>query len=83
MEFISEFKMPAGTISKDMNNMQTGRPFSPTMFEVVLKNFTPDVPNSISGRSRYVFIYLCKKYQHIFLNLCIVVLLYPTPISFC
>ncbi|KAL7619177.1 ubiquitin carboxyl-terminal hydrolase 24 [Lactuca sativa] len=52
MEFISEFKMPAGTISKDMNNLQTGRPFSPTMFEVVLKNFTPDVPNSISGRPR-------------------------------
>ncbi|XP_076939513.1 ubiquitin carboxyl-terminal hydrolase 24-like [Bidens hawaiensis] len=51
-EFISEFKMPSGTISKDLNHMQTGRPFSPAMFEVVLKNFTPDVPNSISGRPR-------------------------------
>lgn len=51
-EFISEFKMPAGTSLKDMNHMKTGRPFSPTMFEVVLKNFTPDVPNSISGRPR-------------------------------
>ncbi|XP_076960582.1 ubiquitin carboxyl-terminal hydrolase 24-like [Bidens hawaiensis] len=51
-EFLSEFKMPAGTISKDLNHMQTGRPFSPVMFEVVLKNFTPDVPNSISGRPR-------------------------------
>ncbi|XP_076887918.1 ubiquitin carboxyl-terminal hydrolase 24-like [Bidens hawaiensis] len=51
-EFLSEFKMPAGTISKDLNHMQTGRPFSPAMFEVVLKNFTPDVPNSISGRPR-------------------------------
>ncbi|KAM0052165.1 putative ubiquitinyl hydrolase 1 [Helianthus debilis subsp. tardiflorus] len=49
-EFISEFKMPAGASSKD--TMQTGRPFSPAMFEVVLKNFTPDVPNSISGRPR-------------------------------
>lgn len=52
VEFISEFKMPAGTISKDMNHMPPGRPFSPTMFEVVLKKFTPDVPNSISGRPR-------------------------------
>ncbi|KAI3827045.1 hypothetical protein L1987_01107 [Smallanthus sonchifolius] len=51
-EFVSEFKMPAGSSSKDMNHMQTGRPFSPVMFEVVLKNFTPDVPNSISGRPR-------------------------------
>ncbi|KAJ0809939.1 putative ubiquitinyl hydrolase 1 [Helianthus annuus] len=49
-EFISEFKMPAGASSKD--TMQTGRPFSPAMFEVVLKNFTPDVPNNISGRPR-------------------------------
>ncbi|KAI3510984.1 hypothetical protein L1887_18125 [Cichorium endivia] len=52
VEFISEFKMPAGTISKDMNHMPPGRPFSPTMFEVVLKIFTLDVPNSISGRPR-------------------------------
>ncbi|KAK9058064.1 hypothetical protein SSX86_022904 [Deinandra increscens subsp. villosa] len=51
-QFISEFKMPAGASSKDMNHMQTGRPFSPVMFEVILKNFTPDIPNSISGRPR-------------------------------
>ncbi|KAI3697481.1 hypothetical protein L6452_30542 [Arctium lappa] len=51
-EFISEFKMPAGASSKDMNPMQVGRPFSPAMFEVVLKKFTPDVPSSISGRPR-------------------------------
>lgn len=51
-EFISEFKMPVGANPKDMNPMQTGRPFSPAMFEVVLKNFTPDIPNSISGRPR-------------------------------
>uniref|UniRef100_A0A6N2K1Y8 ubiquitinyl hydrolase 1 n=1 Tax=Salix viminalis TaxID=40686 RepID=A0A6N2K1Y8_SALVM len=31
---------------------ETGRPFRPAMFESVLKNFTPDVPNSISGRPR-------------------------------
>ncbi|GAU27620.1 hypothetical protein TSUD_270090 [Trifolium subterraneum] len=29
-----------------------GRAFCPVMFEDVLKNFTPDVPNSISGRPR-------------------------------
>ncbi|KAJ9558134.1 hypothetical protein OSB04_012748 [Centaurea solstitialis] len=51
-EFISEFKMPAGASPKDMNHMQVGRPFSPAMFEVVLKNFTPDVSSSISGRPR-------------------------------
>lgn len=51
-EFISEFKMPADATLKGMNHLQTGRPFSPAMFEAVLKNFTPDVPNNISGRPR-------------------------------
>ncbi|XP_071690106.1 ubiquitin carboxyl-terminal hydrolase 24-like [Rutidosis leptorrhynchoides] len=51
-EFVSEFKMPAGSSSKNMNHLQTGRPFSPAMFEAVLKKFTPDIPNSISGRPR-------------------------------
>lgn len=40
---------------KDVNTVETGRPFSPVMFEVVLKKFTPDVPNKISGRPRFVF----------------------------
>lgn len=40
---------------KDLNGVETGRPFSPAMFEGVLKNFTPDVPNKISGRPRFVF----------------------------
>ncbi|KAL8245898.1 hypothetical protein R6Q59_007114 [Mikania micrantha] len=39
-EFISELKMPAGASSKDINDMQIGRPFKPAMFEVILKNFT-------------------------------------------
>lgn len=40
---------------KDMNGVETGRPFSPAVFQSVLKNFTPDVPNKISGRPRFVF----------------------------
>ncbi|XP_039016477.1 ubiquitin carboxyl-terminal hydrolase 24-like [Hibiscus syriacus] len=37
---------------KDTKALEIGRPFSPVMFESVLKSFTPDVPNSISGRPR-------------------------------
>ncbi|XP_008231566.1 PREDICTED: ubiquitin carboxyl-terminal hydrolase 24 [Prunus mume] len=53
-EFVSEFDMPSGSSSKnkDASVLVTGRPFSPAMFEGVLKNFTPDVPTSISGRPR-------------------------------
>lgn len=53
-EFISEFEMPAGSSSnrKDLNSLETGRPFNPAMFGAVLKNFTPDVPNSMSARPR-------------------------------
>lgn len=43
---------------KDIPVLETGRPFSPTMFEGVLKKFTPDVSNSISGRPRFVLNYL-------------------------
>ncbi|KAJ6702896.1 UBIQUITIN CARBOXYL-TERMINAL HYDROLASE [Salix viminalis] len=50
-EFISDFDMPTSSnLKKDA--VETGRPFRPAMFESVLKNFTPDVPNSISGRPR-------------------------------
>ncbi|KAL6288657.1 hypothetical protein ACE6H2_006167 [Prunus campanulata] len=53
-EFVSEFDMPSGPSSKnkDASVLETGRPFSPAMFEGVLKIFTPDVPTSISGRPR-------------------------------
>ncbi|XP_057976785.1 ubiquitin carboxyl-terminal hydrolase 24 [Malania oleifera] len=53
-EFISDFDMPSDSSlkKKDMSVVETGRPFCPTMFEAVLKNFTPDVPNSTSGRPR-------------------------------
>ncbi|GAB4827797.1 Ubiquitin carboxyl-terminal hydrolase 24 [Ancistrocladus abbreviatus] len=50
---ISEFEMPNGSSSKEEPTaVVTGRPFSPAMFEDVLKNFTPDVPSGISGRPR-------------------------------
>ncbi|THG16644.1 hypothetical protein TEA_022829 [Camellia sinensis var. sinensis] len=32
--------------------LETGRPFRPVMFESILQKFTPEVPNSISGRHR-------------------------------
>lgn len=41
--------------NKDTSVVETGRPFSPAMFEGVLKSFTPDVPSTISGRPRFVF----------------------------
>ncbi|KAJ4978447.1 hypothetical protein NE237_009227 [Protea cynaroides] len=54
VEFISDFDMPSDSSSrkKDAVALETGRPFSPIMFEPILKNFTPDVPNNISGRPR-------------------------------
>ncbi|KAK2636942.1 hypothetical protein Ddye_031734 [Dipteronia dyeriana] len=53
-EFIADFDMPSGSSlkKKDVAFVETGRPFKPTVFEAVLKKFTPDVPNSISGRPR-------------------------------
>ncbi|XP_038711944.1 ubiquitin carboxyl-terminal hydrolase 24-like isoform X2 [Tripterygium wilfordii] len=56
-DFISDFNVPSGLSlkKKDMAILETGRPFSPSMFEVVLKSFTPDVPNSMSGTPRFVF----------------------------
>ncbi|KAL6285228.1 hypothetical protein ACE6H2_009618 [Prunus campanulata] len=55
-EFVSEFDMPSGSSSKnkDAGVLETGRPFSPAMFEGVLKIFTSDVRTSISGRPRCV-----------------------------
>ncbi|KAM7263121.1 hypothetical protein ACFE04_000804 [Oxalis oulophora] len=47
-EFISNFEMS----KKDAIMVETGRPFTPNMFEGVLKKFTPDVPNSMFGRPR-------------------------------
>lgn len=54
VNFLSEFDMPHGSSSKmkDPSVIETGRPFSPAMFEGVVKNFTPDVPSGFSGRTR-------------------------------
>ncbi|XP_058070376.1 ubiquitin carboxyl-terminal hydrolase 24 [Magnolia sinica] len=54
VEFISDFDMHTDSSSKKNETvvLQSGRPFSPVMFEPVLKNFTPDLPSSISGRPR-------------------------------
>ncbi|XP_021295457.1 ubiquitin carboxyl-terminal hydrolase 24 isoform X2 [Herrania umbratica] len=54
-EFVSDFDVPSSNPNvkkKDTTVLDIGRPFSPAMFEAVLKVFTPDVPNSISGRPR-------------------------------
>ncbi|KAJ8900285.1 hypothetical protein K2173_024925 [Erythroxylum novogranatense] len=52
-EFLADFEMPSSSImKKDTTVVETGRPVTPTMFEAVLKNFTPDVPESVSGRPR-------------------------------
>ncbi|KAL1545274.1 ubiquitinyl hydrolase 1 [Salvia divinorum] len=53
-EFIGEFDVVGGTNSKKKDNVEieADRPFNPTMFEVVLRKFTPDVSCSTSGRPR-------------------------------
>ncbi|KAK7263942.1 hypothetical protein RJT34_31541 [Clitoria ternatea] len=53
-EFLTQFDMPSTINSKmqDADAFESGRPFCPIMFEGVLKNFTPDVPNNFSGRPR-------------------------------
>ncbi|KAG2238269.1 hypothetical protein Bca52824_092481 [Brassica carinata] len=52
-EFISELDAPSS--SSFRNNVavvESGRPFTPSMFEGVLRSFTPDVLNNMSGRPR-------------------------------
>ncbi|THU63350.1 hypothetical protein C4D60_Mb01t14860 [Musa balbisiana] len=54
VNFISEFDMPCDSSSKDTGKrvLETGKPFSPIMFDAVLKCFTPDLPIGILGRPR-------------------------------
>lgn len=54
VEFISGFDMPSGIQSKKKDDifLETGKPLKPIMFESVLNNFSPDMPNSFSGRPR-------------------------------
>ncbi|KAL2491702.1 Ubiquitin carboxyl-terminal hydrolase 24 [Abeliophyllum distichum] len=54
-KFIGEFDMPKASRMdrKDVTTvLEMGSSIRPTMFELVLKNFTPDVASSISGRPR-------------------------------
>ncbi|KAL5543664.1 hypothetical protein UlMin_007448 [Ulmus minor] len=53
-EFVSEFDMPSSSSlnKRDAVVVETGRSFIPTMFEGVLKKFTPDIQSGISGRPR-------------------------------
>ncbi|KAM7502497.1 hypothetical protein LguiB_001401 [Lonicera macranthoides] len=53
VEFISDFDMLLDSSSKKCEAvLETGRPLHPVMFESVLKNFSPDVSDSLSGRPR-------------------------------
>ncbi|KAG6533442.1 ubiquitin carboxyl-terminal hydrolase 24-like isoform X1 [Zingiber officinale] len=54
VEFISEFDMPDNLSAKASGKafLESGKPFSPNMFDVVLKRFTPDMPTGISSRPR-------------------------------
>ncbi|XP_074560439.1 ubiquitin carboxyl-terminal hydrolase 24-like isoform X2 [Curcuma longa] len=54
VEFISEFNMPDDLSTKASGKafLESGKPFSPIMFDVVLKRFTPDMPTGISSRPR-------------------------------
>ncbi|XP_013730767.1 ubiquitin carboxyl-terminal hydrolase 24 isoform X1 [Brassica napus] len=52
-EFISELDAPSSsTFRNNVTVVESGRPFTPAMFETVLRNFTPDVLNNMSGRPR-------------------------------
>ncbi|ONK63490.1 uncharacterized protein A4U43_C07F15690 [Asparagus officinalis] len=53
-QFISDFGIPGDSKEKKHEKViiESGKPFSPIMFEDVLKMFTPDLPNSLSGRPR-------------------------------
>lgn len=54
--------MPPGLQSKKKGDvrLETGKPLRPVMFESVLNNFSPDMPNSFSGRPRFVLFLLLR-----------------------
>ncbi|KFK29672.1 hypothetical protein AALP_AA7G163700 [Arabis alpina] len=52
-EFISELDVPmTSSFRNNVAVVEAGRPFTPSMFEGVLRKFTPDVLNNMSGRPR-------------------------------
>ncbi|KAL3620378.1 Ubiquitin carboxyl-terminal hydrolase 24 [Castilleja foliolosa] len=54
VEFISNFDILAEATCKrnEKTILETGRPFRPIMFDSILKSFTPDIPDNLSGRPR-------------------------------
>lgn len=48
----------SNTRKKIVTELEAGRPFSPAMFEGVLRKFTPDIPSSILSRPRSVLLTL-------------------------
>ncbi|KAI0531312.1 hypothetical protein KFK09_000865 [Dendrobium nobile] len=53
VDLISEFCLPNGSnLKNEREVIEGGRPFSPIMFETVLKKFTPDLPSGMSSRPR-------------------------------
>lgn len=54
VEFISALEVPSSTVpNRDVAAFDVGKPFSPLMFDGVLKNFSPDLPSGILGRPRF------------------------------
>ncbi|XP_027181890.1 ubiquitin carboxyl-terminal hydrolase 24-like isoform X1 [Coffea eugenioides] len=53
VEFISDFDIPPNSSTRrELEVLEAGQPFRPLMFESILKVFTPDIPNCLSGRPR-------------------------------
>lgn len=53
IDFISEFCLPNDSNMKsEWDAIEGGRPFSPIMFETILKKFTPDQRSGMSARPR-------------------------------
>ncbi|CAA0815296.1 Ubiquitin carboxyl-terminal hydrolase 24 [Striga hermonthica] len=53
-EFISNFNIYNEEINErdEKSILETGKPFQPIMFDSILKSFTPDIPDNLSGRPR-------------------------------
>ncbi|KAL0418477.1 UNVERIFIED_CONTAM: Ubiquitin carboxyl-terminal hydrolase 24 [Sesamum radiatum] len=54
VEFISDFDILTDSVGKrnEKTVLETGKPFRPVMFDSILKSFTPDISDNLSGRPR-------------------------------
>ncbi|XP_072997349.1 ubiquitin carboxyl-terminal hydrolase 24 [Typha latifolia] len=54
VEFVSNFDVPEDSSSKNKEKgvLESGKSLNPVMFDLVLRNFTPDLPSGISARPR-------------------------------